>query len=91
MNAVLKKKNYTAGQRDTGQRFLKYIFLFLAHPQKRSKKRSGDGLVASTLVGVPSMMVMRVLGASPPYFPLYFPIFPRFPKFTWVLFLNFRT
>ena len=40
---------------------------------KRSKKRLGDDLVASTLVGVLSKMVMRVLGATPPYFPLCFP------------------
>jgi hypothetical protein len=55
-------------QRDRGQRSLKYIFLFLACSQKRSKERSGDGLVASTLVGLPSMMAMNVFGTPPPLF-----------------------
>jgi hypothetical protein len=44
------------------------MFLFLARSQKRSKKRSGGGLVASTLAGLPSMMAMNVFGAPPPFF-----------------------
>ena len=53
------------GQRDRGKRFSDYIFLFLAHLETRSNERSGTGLVAFTLVGVPSMMAVKVLGAPP--------------------------